>query len=208
MYTVLCYNFKDATYSVIDWNDFMVDRLSAKELYKCVKKLHFDVRGMDTAHSVYDSSFNHKKLIGNLILIVMNSSDSTNNNALQVMLYDRLTGQMKFSLVSLDFTKDEGTYRVEKAHCNLLDSSKVCIQVILSKSRSTSKYVYIFTYRYLYVFDRGVKSILFSDVYYGGTNQKPGTIVKSYDESYELDVKFDTTNKVIIVDGEPVYSWR
>lgn len=208
MYSVLCYNFKDATYSVIDWNDFKVDRLSAKELYKCIKKLHFDVRGMDSAQSVYDSSFSYRKLLDNLVLIEMKSSDDANSNTLQVKLYDRSTGQMKFSLVSLNFNKDEGTYKVEKAYYKVLDSSKVCIQVVLSQVRRTSKYVYVFFYRYLYVFDKDIKSVLFFDIYYGGTNKKPGTTFKSFDEAYELDIKFDTTNKAIIVDGNPVYSWR
>lgn len=208
MYSVLCYNFKDASYSVIDWNDFKVDRLSAKELYKCIKKLHFDVRGMDSAQSVYDSSFSYRKLLDNLVLIEMKSSDDANSNTLQVKLYDRSTGQMKFSLVSLNFNKDEGTYKVEKAYYNVLDSSRVCVQVVLSQVRRTSKYVYAFFYRYFYVFDRDIKSVLFSDVYYGGTNKKPGTTFKSFDEAYKLDIKFDTSNKTIIVDGNPVYNWR
>lgn len=44
MFSVLCHNSKDGTYSVIDWEDTQVDRLSSQEFWECTHSLSGSIK--------------------------------------------------------------------------------------------------------------------------------------------------------------------
>ena len=95
MFSVLCHNDIDGTYTVIDWNDVQIDRLTPIEFWSCVNKLSFNINGVDRSQgvarvntlSLLDSKYNCRSLPNNGVVLEQTAFLQSNKRNLQVMIF-------------------------------------------------------------------------------------------------------------------------
>lgn len=191
MFSVLCHNSKDDTYSVIDWEDTQVDRLSSQEFWECTHSLSGSIKEVKscdrgyqvTTLSLYDSEHSCKSLPNNILLLGQVAKYSEKESNLRVSLYDKKSGTLRNLLLSVNFnTKDN--LKVRKVGYRMLSPEHFLLFLILNSGGEDVS-------NYLYVLNRECSVIYTSGVMPYGIK---GTV--------------DLDNKEVIVNGNTVYTWR
>lgn len=190
MFSVLCHNDIDGTYTVIDWNDVQIDRLTPIEFWSCVNKLSFNINGVDRSQgvarvntlSLLDSKYNCRSLPNNGVVLEQTAYLKSNNRNLQVMIFDDKTGMMRNLLLSINYDAVNQPVKVEKVAYKTLGLSQILLRLDLHMGDDGVVYFYVFDRDYTKVFTSGA-------------------IPRS------SKITFDYVENIMMVDGKSVYRW-
>lgn len=193
MFSVLCHNDIDGTYTVIDWNDVQIDRLTPIEFWSCVNKLSFNINGVDRSQgvarvntlSLLDSKYFCRTLPNDGVVLEQTAylkSNNSNERNLQVMLFDSKTGMMRNLLLSINYNVATQPVSVGKVAYKTLDLNQIFIGLDLHIGNETVGYFYVMGKDYI-------------KVYTSGAIPKGSKIT------------FDYLEKMLLVDGKSVYKW-
>lgn len=194
MFSVLCHNNIDNTYTVIDWNDIQIDRLSPIEFWECVNQFSFDIKGVDRTQgtarvntlSLFDSKYKCRELINKWVLLEQTAfctPGKLNERNLQIMLYDKKTGTLRNLFLSINYDTKKQDLTVGKVCYKTLSADEILLRIEIKVNNEVAVY--------LYVFDRDFVKVHTSGIISG-----------------KSEVSFDNVEKTILVDDKPIYKWR
>lgn len=193
MFSVLCHNDIDGTYTVIDWNDVQIDRLTPIEFWSCVNKLSFNINGVDRSQgvarvntlSLIDSKYNCRTLPNNGVVLEQTAylkTSNSNERNLQVMLFDGKTGMMRNLLLSINYNVATQPVSVGRVFYKTLDLNQILVSLDLHIGNEKVEYFYAMSKDYIKVYTSGAIP--------GGSK-----------------ITFDYLEKMLLVDGKSVYRW-